>query len=744
MTDIPHALDIDSRASHRNERMQSTDSDAPQALSSHSRVDHSIASALAPTSNPTSVGSAQFQIGVENVELSLTANVHTSGINGALRRLPLVETRATELLVRVPYVPVWKPHWPKVRTVNITFPEAIEFLPPKAERADGEPEPRRIKPPKPHAEDPSQPKRKPTRLKPPSDALSLEDRLFYVLQPPLESWLAGQELVMPFEPFPFQYEGIAWLFSQGAALLADEMGLGKTMQTITALRLLLRSGHVRRILLVCPKPLIPNWQREFKLWAEELPIVTIEGDGRRRKMQWLMPGIPIRICNYELMVRDFDALDDDEKPKFDLVVLDEAQRIKNRDSRTSEAARSIPRKRSWALTGTPIENRVEEMAAIYEFMEIVPPRGTPDIRQLSKLAKKYVLRRTKDLVMTDLPPRLDRDAYLALTDAQAYTYQVAEKEGVIQLNDMGDSISIQHVFELVLRLKQIANFDPLTGESSKMDRLVADMEEIADSAIRLAEANIVRAIQQVSTERGRDPRDYVLVPFGGAGPLHAARVAEDLNIDTVVVPPNAGVLSASGLLLSDHVHYRARTRRLRVTDATIGDIRATVAELQEEARDYLASLDIEAGADFDRVLEMRYVGQAFEVSVALGDLDLNALGADDLSALFAEAHRRIFEFAKAHGDPVEVVSFRVGAKAPPPQMPTSPALLSKPASPARRARLVERGEVLDAALLARDGLSDAALSGPALIEDGSATIYVPPGWAATLDAEGNVILKRES
>ena len=91
---------------------------------------------------------------------------------------------------------------------------------------------------------------------------------------------------------------------------------------------------------------------------------------------------------------------------------------------------------------------------------------------------------------------------------------------------------------------------PLAGQFG------VSVEEIADSVIRLAEVSIVRAIQRVSTERGRDPRDYVLVPFGGAGPLHAARVAEDLAIETVVVPPNAGVLSASGLLLSDHVHYR--------------------------------------------------------------------------------------------------------------------------------------------------------------------------------------------
>jgi SNF2 family DNA or RNA helicase len=264
-------------------------------------------------------------------------------------------------------------------------------------------------------------------------------------------------------------------------LLADEMGLGKTMQTITAIRLLLRSGQARRIVLICPKPLIPNWQREFKTWAEELPVVTVEGNGARRRMLWTMPGVPILIANYELMARDIAEIPEDEQPKFDLLVLDEAQRIKNRDSNTAVTARSIRRRRSWALTGTPIENRPEELGALFEFLEVIPKGGCPDIRQLSKLAKKYILRRTKDLVMKDMPPRIDRDAELELTDAQESAYRIAEKEGVIQLNELGDSITVQHVFELVLRLKQIANYDPLTGESAKLERLMADMEEISAS-----------------------------------------------------------------------------------------------------------------------------------------------------------------------------------------------------------------------------------------------------------------------
>ena len=275
-------------------------------------------------------------------------------------------------------------------------------------------------------------------------------------------------------------------------------------------------------------------------------------------------------------------------------------------------------------------------------------------------------------------------------------------------------------------------------------RFAMSVEEIADSVVRLAEVSIVRAVQRVSTERGRDPRDYVLVPYGGAGPLHAAKVAEDLAIATVVVPPNAGVLSASGLLLSDHVHYRTRTRRLAVSEANMADIRETVEMLQAEARDYLAALGIETETDFDRVLEMRYLGQAFEVPVSLSGHALERLRADDLAALFGEAHRRIFEFAKPHGDPVEVVSFRVGVKAPPPPMPATGRPQPTGVDDRCRTVLTERGETLDAGLATRATLGPAAICGPLLIDDGSATVYVPPGWTAARDGNDNVVLRKEA
>ena len=107
------------------------------------------------------------------------------------------------------------------------------------------------------------------------------------------------------------------------------MGLGKTMQAITATRLLLRSGEVRSVLLICPKPLVSNWKREFDLWAPELPVGVIEGDQTRRHWQWEQTNFAVKIANYELLLRDADLFQNPDL-QFDLVILDEAQRIKNR------------------------------------------------------------------------------------------------------------------------------------------------------------------------------------------------------------------------------------------------------------------------------------------------------------------------------------------------------------------------------------------------------------------------------
>ena len=262
------------------------------------------------------------------------------------------------------------------------------------------------------------------------------------------------------------------------------MGLGKTMQAITTIRLLLRSGELRNILLICPKPLVTNWQREFTQWAPELHVVVIDGNPQRRKELWQKDNIRVRIANYELLNRDLEYFDLPRSmggPHFDLVVLDESQRIKNRNSATSHAVRRLSRSRSWALTGTPVENSPDDLVGIFEFLS--PGYLSPGMKPstLSDMVGDYILRRTKDKVLTDLPPKMIRDAHLELTPAQKTAYTRAEEEGTLRLNDMGDSLTIQNVFELVLRLKQICNFEPATGESTKLERLLADIDEVASS-----------------------------------------------------------------------------------------------------------------------------------------------------------------------------------------------------------------------------------------------------------------------
>jgi SNF2 family DNA or RNA helicase len=318
------------------------------------------------------------------------------------------------------------------------------------------------------------------RPKPTPDTVLFKDRLLYLLQPPLDGLFDGRQLEVPFEPFQYQLEGIAFMMPRHGALLADEMGLGKTAQAILAMRLLFHQGVVRRGLVVCPKALVHNWSRELRMWAPDIPFETIEGDPERRRTAWLVSNCPLKLVNYETLTRDAD-LACDERVQFDVVVLDEAQRIKNKDSKTASTARALNRTRSWALTGTPIENHPDDLVNIFAFVD--PGRIPPDTppKRIPSFTSDSILRRTKDLVHSDMPPKVMRDLEVELTPGQRLAYNRAENEGIVHLNELGETITLQHVFQLVMLLKQICNFDPLTGESAKLDQLLMDMEEVADS-----------------------------------------------------------------------------------------------------------------------------------------------------------------------------------------------------------------------------------------------------------------------
>jgi N-methylhydantoinase A len=259
---------------------------------------------------------------------------------------------------------------------------------------------------------------------------------------------------------------------------------------------------------------------------------------------------------------------------------------------------------------------------------------------------------------------------------------------------------------------------------------------MADSAIRVAEANIVRAIQRISTERGKDPRDYALVAFGGAGPMQAVRVAEELGLGTVVVPRHAGVLSAFGLLTSDYVHFDSLTRRILVSSESAHQVVAALAGLAARVREFFAKLDM-SDPIMSYTLEMRYTTQAFEIPVEISGELARSGDAAQIAAAFKSAHHRVFEFSEAADRPCEVVSMRVGGAVAPSAFPDEEthAVSTDASAPVR---LFEQGQWHDGKAMTRGTKSQA--QGPTIVEDGTSTIYVPVGWSANEHPSGALVL----
>jgi len=308
--------------------------------------------------------------------------------------------------------------------------------------------------------------------------ISLAKRLKYLLQPPKELLLSSKgPLEWPGTLFPYQIEGVDILLSREALLLADDMGLGKTIQAAAALRILVLQRRIEAALLVVPASLTGQWRREIHKWAPELRISTIDGPPEERAYQWAA-GAHVFITSYETLRSDFTG-NPQSPPRrrvWDLVILDEAQKIKNRDTEISVKCKLLCRRRAWALTGTPLENREDDLASILEF--ITPLKPNEPLRRLmpgAELWEKHrnlQLRRKKADVLTQLPPKTVTRVRLPLQGAQHESYDKAEKKGIIQLKEKGASLRVENILELILRLKQICNFCPVTGQSAKLDDVV--------------------------------------------------------------------------------------------------------------------------------------------------------------------------------------------------------------------------------------------------------------------------------
>jgi N-methylhydantoinase A len=270
-----------------------------------------------------------------------------------------------------------------------------------------------------------------------------------------------------------------------------------------------------------------------------------------------------------------------------------------------------------------------------------------------------------------------------------------------------------------------------------------DVVAAAEGVVRIINVKMEEAIKAISTMRGYDLRDFMLLPFGGAGPIHAARIAQELGMAGLVVPLYPGVFSAIGLLMSDVKHDHIRSRMTPLAKTTADDIDQLFCGMEQEAR---AELEHEGFAAerirIERALDLRYAGQGYELTIACGAL----AGADDLDRLratFDAQHKAMFGHM-APGEPVEIVSYRLQATG---LVPPVPLQAFAPAGRTVEVALRERrsvrfdGEDRDTPVYQREGLEVGhALHGPAVIDQFDCTTVIYPGQQVRIDAFKNLIV----
>ncbi len=388
-------------------------------------------------------------------------------------------------------------------------------------------------------------------------SLSIWDLIYPTLLPPLP---------VEFDPdvdifhrlYPYQQVGVKFLVDHESALLADDMGTGKTVMTAVALRVLFQSGRATKALIVCPVSLLRVWQEHLRDWAPELSITVVRGNREERKLDWKYPA-HVYIAAYDTVAADFlnvvkkktkitctacqrtstfaekVHMDDERTPtfqcphcdtpftelpteeslvaenviaSFDAVVLDEAQYIKNPStSRSRGVKRPIPRYR-WALTGTPVETKVEDLAGIFSFVKPKYMHYNVTRGEAKHLMQPYFLRRMKKDVLQDLPPKMKQEQWLELDAEQQSEYDRVLRGEVTKLTELGEQVTKAHIFAVITALKRVCNFAKGKPTSPKSELLVDYIKTIKENG------NKALVFTQWVDEFGVETLKSVLKPFG--------------------------------------------------------------------------------------------------------------------------------------------------------------------------------------------------------------------------------------
>ncbi|HVF10312.1 MAG TPA: DEAD/DEAH box helicase, partial [Abditibacteriaceae bacterium] len=307
---------------------------------------------------------------------------------------------------------------------------------------------------------------------------------------------------------PYQVRGYSWLrFLQRwglGACLADDMGLGKTPQTLALLQHAWESGERRPALLICPTSVITNWQKEAARFTPELPVLVYHGLGRTKGTAFKKQASQqaLVLSSYALLHRDFEVL---KEVAWAGVVLDEAQNIKNPETKQAQAARALPAQYRIALTGTPVENNVGDLWSILEFLNpgflgrqsefkrrfFVPIQTGSDpaaAQRLRRLTEPFILRRLKTdkSIIADLPEKNEMKVFCTLTKEQASLYAAVVEDASAALDEADGIRRKGLVLATLTKLKQACNHpaqllgdnSAIPGRSGKLARLTEMMEEV--------------------------------------------------------------------------------------------------------------------------------------------------------------------------------------------------------------------------------------------------------------------------
>jgi N-methylhydantoinase A len=279
------------------------------------------------------------------------------------------------------------------------------------------------------------------------------------------------------------------------------------------------------------------------------------------------------------------------------------------------------------------------------------------------------------------------------------------------------------------------------------EALDVSVEEAALGVIRIANANMIHLLKLVSVRRGRDPRDFAIVAFGGGGSMHATALARELQVPRVIVPPAPGHFSAWGMLASDLRHDLVQTRFARADDAELGELTGVWRELEERMRATFAEEGVESGRlAFVRTADMRYAGQEHTVNVPIPDGELGEDERAEIERRFHDLHEQLYTFRQ--GSPIEFVNFRLTGLGAVPKPELRRVASNGRVQGARKGtRDVDFDELgrHESRIYERERLgAGAELDGPAVIEEPAASTVVFPGQRLRVDDFGNLVVEKET